>query len=237
MRKYYPCLSGILILFFSVTLSAQKNNKIDVRNYPELSLRTSLNSYFDFDAGIMLGINYRWTEKFSASIEPTWIFYNGLTIGEEQKTFPSGIKIRADIRYHFPKTRKRGLEFFIAPELHLKYVRTKKEDDFGIDCQNGQCTFIQQAVYTEIKNEVGGILKLGTIAPLGFINNDRWFIEFYSGFGVKRQKFKERDLPTGGSFINAPDRGNFFNFGTTNDRNTIFAPLFPVGIKVVFVLN
>jgi hypothetical protein len=236
MRKSYLCLPGGLILFFSVTLSAQKNNKISFGNYPKLSLRTSLHSYFDYDAGVMLGINYRWTEKFSITVDPTFIFYNGVAINEEEKFFPSGFKIRADVRYHFPHKRKNGTDFFIAPELHLKYVRTKKQGDFGINCQNGQCNYTQQAVYTEVKNEIGGILKLGAIVPLSFLNSDRWFFEFYSGFGVKRQKFKETDLPTGGSFINPPNRSNFVNFGATNDRNTIFAPLFPVGIKVVFVL-
>ena len=234
--KRFSLIVPALFLFFSVAIKAQNNNKFDVGDYPELSLRTSLHSYFDFDAGIMLGINYRWTEKFSVSFEPTWIFYNGFSASGGEKIYPSGIKIRTDIRYHFPKRRRRGLDFFIAPELHLKYVRTRKVDEFGIDCQNGQCAFIQEAVYTEIKNEIGGIFKMGTIAPLTFINNGRWFLELYGGFGVKQQKFRETDLPTGGSFINPPDR-NIIRWNLSNTLNTVALPLFPVGLRLIFVLK
>lgn len=237
MKRFFLVLTLLSDLFFSVIATAQNNNKFDAGTHPELSLRTSLHSYFDYDAGIMLGINYHWTEKFSASLEPTWIFYNGFSEGKEEKIYPSGIKIRTDIRYHFPKRRKKGLDIFMAPELHLKFVRTRRLDDFGIDCQNGQCAFIQEAVYTEIKNEIGGIFKIGAIAPLTFINKGRWFLEAYGGFGLKQQKFRETDLPAGGSFINPPNH-SFIRWDiTSNGRNIIAVPLFPVGLKLVFGLK
>lgn len=237
MQKIFWPLPVILGLFFSVTISAQKNKQAIKNSYPEFSLRTSLTSYIDYDAGIMLGINYRWSKNFSASFEPTWIFYNGLVTNRDEKIFPSGIKIRADLRYYFPKRSNSGPDFFIAPEFHYKSVKTEKEDRFGINCQNGQCAYFQDAVYTEQKKEIGGLLKAGLMAPLSFIGKkDRWLIEIYGGFGVKQLKFKETHLPIGGSFVNPPNRA-FFSLGNRRDRNTYSILMLPAGIKLVFVFK
>lgn len=223
-------------MFFSMTVSAQNNTQNDNDSYPQFSLHTSLTSWLDYDAGIMLGINYRWSQKFSASFEPTWIFYNGLVTNPDEKIFPSGIKIRSDLRYHFPKKTKKSLDAFAGPELHYKRTKTEKEDRFGINCQNGQCAYFQDAVYTEIKNEIGALIKAGIVAPLTFISkNNRLGLELYAGFGIKQLKFRETDLPTGGSFINPPDR-RLLRFDNTTDRNTYSLPMLPGGLKLILKL-
>ncbi len=236
MKRITRSLAGILILVFSSTVSAQKNSKTLKQSYKEFSLRSSLTSFFDYDAGIMLGVNYRWSEHFSASFEPTWIFYNSFITAGEARIVPSGIKIRADVKYHFPKRSKKSLEAFVAPEFHYKYTKTEKEDLFGINCQNGQCAFFQEAVYKELKNEIGGLLKAGIIAPLTFISKqDRLFLEIHSGLGVKHLRFRETDLPVGGSFVNPPDR-SFLSFGNITDRNTSTRPMLPFGLKLFYIL-
>lgn len=235
MKRFSWPLPGILVLFFSITVSAQNSTQKDDDSYPEFSLHTSLTSYFDYDAGVMLGINYRWSQKFSASFEPTWIFYNAFITAGEAIIVPSGIKIRADIKYHFPKSRKRSPDFFVAPEFHYKHTKTKIEDRFGINCQNGQCAYFQNAIYTDIKTEIGGLLKLGLITPFPFVKNDRWLLEMYGGLGVKQLKFRETDLPVGGSFVIPPDR-SFLSFGIITERNTSNRPMLPAGVKLIFVL-
>ena len=84
MKRVVLSLPGILILFISLTVSAQKNKQDSEVSYPELNLRTSLTSFLDEDAGIMLGVNYRWSKKFSASFEPTWIFFTVFTSTENE---------------------------------------------------------------------------------------------------------------------------------------------------------
>jgi hypothetical protein len=232
MKKVVLSLPLLLVLF-SVTNVAAQNGK-SVNNPADLgfNLRTSLNSYFDFDAGIMLGVGYRWSNRFSAAIEPTWIFYNGFNVDQNEKLFPKGIKIRTDIKYHFNKRRRRNADFFISPEFHYKKVKTQREDDFGINCQNGQCPFFQTAIYTEVKKETGGLLKLGVLVPFPFVKNHQLLLEFYSGLGMKIQKFSETDLPIGGSFVRQPTR----NFTTNTSSSIGHLPLIPVGLKVIFVL-
>jgi hypothetical protein len=223
----------LLLVLFSCTITTAQNRKVANESADiGFNLRTSLNSYFDHDAGIMLGVGYRWSNRFSAAIEPTWIFYNGFNVDQDEKIFPKGIKIRTDIKYHFSKRKRRNADFFIAPEFHYKNVKTEREDEFGINCQNGQCPFFQHAIYTEVKKETGGLLKLGVLAPFPFARNDQLLLEFYSGLGMKIQKFAETDLPVGGSFVNPPVR----NFTTNASSSIGHLPLIPVGLKVIFVL-
>ena len=165
MKRAVLSLPGILLLVFSLTVSAQKSKQDRQVSYPEFSLRTSFTSFLDEDAGIMLGVNYRWSQKFSVSFEPTWIFFTVFNSDAGEKIYPSGIKIRTDLKYHFPKKQRRSPDFFIAPEFHYKYTKTQIEDLFGMNCQNGQCAFFQDAVYTDIKREIGGLVKMGLIIP------------------------------------------------------------------------
>ena len=223
---------SLLLLSLSFTIDAQRREKNNNPADIGFSLRTSLNSYFDFDAGIMLGVGYRWSNRFSAAIETTWIFYNGFTVDRDEKIFPKGIKIRTDIKYHFSKRRRSNADFFIAPEFHYKKVKTEREDQFGINCQNGQCPFFQNAIYTEVKKETGGLLKLGVLTPFPFVKNDQLLLEFYTGLGMKIQKISETNLPVGGSFVNTPIR----NFTNNTNSSVGHLPLIPVGIKVVFFL-
>jgi hypothetical protein len=98
MKKYFLPLPVLFILLFPFLVSAQTDKKKYNASFREFSLRTSLTSYFDFDAGIMLGANYRWSERLSASIEPTWIFYDAFNSAREYKNFPSGILNKAEMK-------------------------------------------------------------------------------------------------------------------------------------------
>jgi Protein of unknown function (DUF3575) len=233
MKKFIMSLPGITGLLFSLTVSAQKNKQIYQPSYPEYSLHTSLTSFFDDDAGFMLGVNYRWSKHFSASLEPTWIFYNFYNYedGTSMKIIPSGIKIRADFRYYFKKRKPKYPDFYISPEFHYKHTNTKREGLFGMNLQNGQYAYFQNAVYTDIKNEIGGFVKTGIIVPLRFVKNHRWLIDMYIGIGGKQYNYRETDLPVGGSFIRLPARGIFGNSG-----DSYAIPMVPAGFKLIFIL-
>jgi hypothetical protein len=219
-------------LLFSLIVSAQKIKQVNGESYPGFSLNSSLTSYFDEDGGVNLGVGYRWNKHFSASISPTWIFYNFYKDENAKRIIPSGIRIRADLKYYFKKRRPRHPDFYIAPEFHYKHTTTKKEDEFGINCLNGQCAFFQNAVYTDIKNEIGGLVKTGIIFPLRFVKNHRWLLDVYVGLGAKQLNFKETDLPVGGSFIRLPTRGLL---GDSGDSYAL--PMVPAGLKLIFILQ
>lgn len=233
----YPFL--LLAAFFNGLLhalpSAAQEKKAGNFSYPEWNLRTNLYSWLDYDAGLSLGAGIRWSNRFSAAIEPTWIFYNGFVTNPDQVIVPSGYRIRADLKYYITRRRSRGPEFYIAPEWHYKSVRTKKEDLFGINCQGGQCAYFQTAVYTESKKEIGGMLLAGLITKFPFVKNQRWFLELYGGLGAKALKFKELNLPTGGVFVNPPDR-DFLDFQFDDRRENVSRPMIPGGLRLFYIL-
>ncbi len=235
MRIILLSFTLILLSLFSVTVVAQENKQVELTDIPQFTLRTSLTSWADYDAGLMLGINYRWHKNFSASFEPTWIFFSPFTDGGARLS-PSGIKIRADLRYHFTKKQRKNPEAFLAPEFHYKHTKMEREDRFGINCQNGQCAYFQEAVYSQLKNEVGALLKAGIIVPMGFISRkDRVFLELYLGFGIKQLKFRETNIPEGASFVNPPYRSPL-GIRNSGDRNRYTLPMMPAGLKLLLTL-
>ncbi len=235
MNKNFRSILSVSFCLLSFIINAQQIAR-STYSYPEFSLRTSLTSFVDYDAGIMLGVNYRWSDHLSASFEPTWIFFSPFFDSNGDSFQPSGFKIRTDFRYHFGIRKKKNPNFFIAPEFHYKNVTTKSEGQFGINCQSGQCDYFQTAEYKTQKKEIGGLIKAGLTVPLTFIEKrDHLLLEIYGGFGAKELKYKELDIPPGASFLNPPDRG-IFDFGNDSDRNTIFRPMIPFGIKVILII-
>ena len=190
----------LLILVFNngiiTNCFSQKQERNSLRS---ISLRTNLFSFVELDAGIMVGVKYQINERFAAMIDPMFIFYDPYDNHQHQ---PLGIKVKSDFRYYLDKYRPGRDRFFIAPELHLKYVSTKKIDDFGFNCISGQCSYYMNAQYREVKSEAGGSVKLGTEIPLD--KKETWSLEIYAGFGVKVIHYSEKDIPFGSSFVSTP---------------------------------
>lgn len=215
---------------------ASQKRKPDADFQPSFNIRTAINTLFDYDAGITLGGGYQWSRNFSAAFEPTFIFYSTGHSDNNERLSPEGIKIRADVKLLLSGRRHPWPAFFMAPELHYKHVTTWKKDDFGMNLQNGQYTYVQTGLYKEVKNESGGLFKIGSIIPLPFTEDEKWFIELYSGFGVKVLKFRETDLPAGGAFLRLPQYNLIFTRGG-NSRTTDVRPIIPFGVKLFFVLG
>jgi len=188
-------------------------------------IRTNPGSFLEHEAGIMLGIGYRWSPRYSATFDPMLIFYkpypdfNTLT----QET-ASGIKIKTDFRYHM----NRFLGFrnvYIAPDFHYKNVVTKRWETFGMNCIQGQCDYYMNARYRQVLNELGAAIKGGIEV---FSNNDQWYIELYGGLGFKFSYYKEKGIPAGGSFSSTPEREAFFGMS----REGVAYPNMPIGVKL-----
>jgi len=170
-------------------------------------LRTNLFSFLEIDGGVMLGARYQWNNLFSITVDPTFIFFNPYFGSLGEVSGPLGIKIRADMRYHIPKEFLKG-RMFIAPEFHYKYRTIDRQATFGINCAGGNCPYFMEAIYAEDKTEIGGSLKTGGDLPLD--KRERLAFEIYGGLGLKVFKYKERNIPTGGSFLNEPSHQDIF---------------------------
>ena len=212
-----------LTLFFIGTVTANCfSQKRELDFSRSISLRTNLFSLVELDAGIMLGVKYQFNERFAVMIDPMFIFYDPYNSHHQR---PLGIKIKSDVRYYLDRYRPGHDRFFIAPELHLKYVSTQKNDDFGINCIGGQCSYYMNAQYREIKNEAGGSIKLGSEISLD--KKDIWLLEIYAGFGVRVIHYSERDIPFGASFVSVPIHQFPFRENTP-------VPILPGFIKLSF---
>lgn len=187
------------------------------------SLRTNLLSFAELDGGIMIGAGYQWNKRFSTTLDPTIIFFNLYKNQNGDTYHPIGVKIRLDLRYHIN-------DIFIAPEFHFKKVITRKRADFGINCIGRNCDFYMTSVYQEIKTEAGVSVKFGIDFPID--KRNRWLVEFYCGLGFKVNYFKERSIPTGGSFVHEPFNESIFGIpeGTA-------MPILPASIKAVYRLK
>jgi hypothetical protein len=224
---------SLLIVSFLISGFLWAQNKKDT--YPQWSLRTLPSSFLDpIDAGAMLGVNYRWTDRWSASFEPTWIFYTYTRNDDGRFYHPSGLKIRVDGRHHM-KWELFGMETFIGLELHHKRTSIIPLATFGFNCVGGNCAYFAHTSYKELKRELGANFKWGTLGSIS--KNDRWWLEFYGGLGFKAMKYKETDIPIGGTFIIIPER-NFIEQAFVNqNRDEFFMPMLPGGIKLLFILR
>jgi hypothetical protein len=210
MHCRYPVFTLLLAIVLPIIVAAQgeKRNNFD---RPVITLRTNPLSPLETDANVMLGVGVQWHPRWAACFEPAYIFArlydadNGS--GGNATAGATGFKLRTDVRYYFSDFQfgKRAA-FFISPEFHYKNATIRKWDNFGINCVNGQCDFYQRARYKEVKNETGGLIKLG-VNFRGF--GPRMGFEMFAGLGAKYKDLRETGLPTGGSFVNPPTQSEF----------------------------
>jgi hypothetical protein len=166
-----------------------------------ITLRTNPFSFIQRDAGIMFGVNYRWHQRWSATLDPKFIFYSVQTPANSTgPRKPLGVRVKTDIRYHIRNV-------FIAPEFVFGYTSTKTTTEFGVNCVGGNCAYYTLQEYTEIKKEAGGAIKFGLTGPIRK-NNENWKLELYTGIGVSFFDFQEKGIPPGGSFVMPPTHGD-----------------------------
>ena len=220
----------IFLLIFSLISVCSAQTNIE-KFIPSFSLRTNLLSFAEIDGGIMLGARYQWAKKISVTIDPTLIFFSPYRSQNSADLKTSGIKIRADIRYHFEKFLLNLPGVFIAPEFHFKKAGIGKTTTFGINCVGQTCNYYMEAEYKEIKNEIGGSLKLGIDLPLD--KKERFSFEIYGGLGVKVNHYTYKSIPAGGSFLSGENiHQDFFNIA---DGKAI--PILPASIKLCYQIR
>jgi len=222
------CTIFFLSIFSNCFSQFEKDN---FYSGPAITLRTNPFSVLEKEAGIMLGINYRWDKRWSATIDPTFVFYtitasmNGLPADR-----PLGIRVKTDVRYHI-KNFIGGFEnVFISPEGVFSYINTKKTAEFGINCTGPNCAYYMIDEYNEIKKEIGGAIKMGLIGPIKK-KNENWKLELYLGIGVSFFDIVEEGIPTGGSFITLPTYTDNTGGVIREDEANI---MIPFGLKISF---
>ncbi len=213
----------VLLLTTTALFSYSQQEKI-------ITLRTTPLSLIEHDAGIMLGVGYKWNRNWSAALDPTYVFFAPLD--NDFNTDPikrKGLKIRADVRYHLRAQVKGKWGAFLSPEVHFKNINTYRWTTFGINCFGGNCAYYQYAEYRQIRKELGGGVKFGTEVPL----TPKFIMEVYAGLGLKQIHFQEKDIPTGGSFLEVPERDQMFGGG----GDKIMQSYLPMGVKFALQIN
>ena len=188
------CTICFILIFFNCFSQFEKDNFYSGK---AITLRTNPFSFLQSDAGIMIGVNYRRHQKWSATLDPKFIFYAVQSpTNNTGSRKPLGVRVKTDIRYHIQNV-------FIAPELVFGYTSTKITTEFGVNCIGGNCDYYTLQEYTEIKKEAGGAIKFGFTGPIRK-NNKNWKLELYTGIGISFFDFQEKGIPPGGSFIRPP---------------------------------
>ena len=188
------CTISFLLIFYNCFSQVEKDIFYSGKT---ITLRTNPFSFLQRDAGVTIGVNYRWHQKWSATLDPKFIFYSVQTPANNTgPRKPLGVRVKTDIRYHIQNV-------FIAPELVFGYTRTKATAEFGVNCIGGNCTYYTLQEYTEIKKEAGGAIKFGMTGPIRK-NNENWKLELYIGIGISFFDFQEEGVPPGGSFVRPP---------------------------------
>lgn len=190
-----------------------------------ITLRTNPFTLVEYDAGIMLGVNYRWAKRWSVTLDPTFVFY---TIQSADR--PLGVRVKTDIRYHIQHFWGGFENVFISPELVFGYINRRKTAEFGINCIGQNCAYYMIDEYNETKKEIGAAIKMGLIGPIKK-RNDNWKLELYLGIGVSYFDIEEEGIPTGGSFIDLPTYSD--NIGNTI-RDEEMDIMVPFGLKISF---
>ena len=214
------CTIFFLSIFFNCFSQFEKNNFYSGK---AITLRTNPFSFLQSDAGIMIGVNYRWHQRWSATLDPKFIFYAvqspGNSTGPKK---PLGARVKTDIRYHIQNV-------FIAPELVFGYTSTKTTAEFGINCVGGNCAYYTLQEYTEVKKEAGGAIKIGMTRPVRK-KNENWKLELYTGIGFSFFDFQEKGIPTGGSFVRPPIYEDALGALSEDEPNVMI----PFGLIITF---
>ena len=219
------------IFFFSIGGNCiAQIEKDNFYSGPAITLRTNPFTLVEHDAGIMLGVNYRWTKRWSATFDPTFVFYTTQVSENGSPDKPLGVRAKADIRYHIQQFWGGFENIFISPELVFAYINTKKTGTFGVNCSGPNCAYYRIGDYNEIKKEIGTAIKMGLTGPVKK-RNENWTLELYLGFGFSYFDIQEKGIPEGGSFTDLPTyRDNFGNIIQADSWNVMV----PFGLKVSF---
>ena len=199
---------------------------------PQLWLRTSLVSPFEADGNVMLGLGVQWKSRWAGIVDGGYIFSNlfeNNSSDQNELDGVTGLKLRTEFRYYLKDVTSGGRTvWYIAPVFHYKKVSSERSAEFGINCANGNCAYFQIDTYKRIKQEVGGLLTLGTFSTL--FGGDRFAVETFIGLGIKGKKFRNTAFPRGATLFVQPGEGWF-----STERDGSF-PMIPVGIKLSFRL-
>ncbi len=223
----------ITCAIFFLSICGKSISQIETDNFysgKALTLRTNLFSVLDYNAGIMLGMNYRWDKRWSATIDPTFVFFTiQASVNRLPADRPLGAKVKTDVRYHIRNFIWGFENVFISPEAVFSHIRTKKTATFGINCTGPNCAYYMIDEYTEIKKEAGGAIKFGLTGPIKK-RNQNWKLELYLGLGLSFFNIEEKGIPTGGSFVTLPTYQDNLGFVRKDEANIMI----PAGLKISY---
>jgi hypothetical protein len=96
---------------------------------------------------------------------------------------------------------------YASTEFFYNYLEEEKASTFGINCPNGNCDYFQYANYSNIYEDAGVLLKIGSLHEVNIVPG--LFVDMSLGFGYRIRDVYSINKPQGISYIAYDDYGDF----------------------------
>lgn len=215
-------LAWIFFIFavWHTTANAQLNHALLYED--KLSVRVSPLGLVDIlDANVTGGIAYTLNDRWSLSVDLSYIFYSGY-LQESKGT--SGYILKPAVRYYVSENRK----FFIESSVWYKRSSYRMTDWVDKDCVNGVPSYQEFKSFRFRKRVVGLNVQGGVQKAL--MKSKLLRMEIYAGIGIR---FKWQDIKNDSKACYQPDaifQGSFY--GPYNVSAGI-----PHGLRLVYVIR
>jgi hypothetical protein len=165
----------LLSVYFAATTSAQSTHTIVLP--ATHTIRLNPTGLLDLiETNLSLGYEYRFQEDWAIAGDIAWVFYSRYF---EHTKHANGFIFRPAIRRYIG-SRKNG---FLDAEFHYKYVVSSIEDWLGRNCVNSVAAYEEFTTFHYLRQSIGFNLKMG--AQSNMSRNDRFWIEYYLGLGLR----------------------------------------------------
>ncbi len=211
MKNYF---AAILLLGCVAAGAQEKKTKLSYSK----AVNISPFALADIDHGVMVGGEYRFAPRMSASLDLAYIFSTNY-YQEAEKT--RGFNIRPAFRYYFGKRQHE----FLQLQGFYKYVDYGMHGWVGKDCVNGVPSYNELQDYHFRKSVLGVNIMVGDLLPL----SERAFVDIGVGLGVR---FKEQRI-TDPRVCIPRQEDNFINRYTEK----VTAISLPFSVKFAYMLD
>jgi hypothetical protein len=213
----------ILVLLLVSALIAQAQQKKLPYNYKwAISLSPFALAQIDYTA--MAGLEYKINPKIGLAADVGYIFASEYLDFNNNNFKARGIIFRPSARFYLNHRNS----FYLQSQAFIKEVTHYKYGWVGKNCVNGIPAFEMMENFRYRRFVYGFNIILGVMVPLN--KNQRSFIEFYDGLGIRQKQAK---------IVNEPNSclPGLPNIETLWNGNRGLQPSLPGGIKLVFVIN
>jgi hypothetical protein len=178
-------LSLLLLNFYAFSFgqnykSIRIIDTVAYTNY-KLAIRMMPISLIDIiQPSVTVGAEYKINQRNAVAIDISGLIpYASVNTGLAQN---KGFILKPSFRYYFPKKKISQSNTFIEPDFFWKRQFNEKSEWVAVYGSNGNIDYNIRKDFTELKEVVGGNIKIGIQQKLF---TDNFFIEVYAGVGIR----------------------------------------------------